>query len=83
MIEFFLQKKGVNISVSAMNCLEINQVTHSYLLIYCIITIGGGVTVQYGKQLMNLLPIRRARPRLLVNGPQGITFHPDVAEVRC
>ncbi|XP_071537213.1 uncharacterized protein [Panulirus ornatus] len=43
--------------------------------------VGGGVTVRYAHHLMNLLTVRRARPRLLVDGPQGTTFHPDVAEV--
>ncbi|XP_066937606.1 uncharacterized protein [Macrobrachium rosenbergii] len=43
--------------------------------------VGGGVTVKYAHHLMNLLTVRRARPRLLVDGPQGTTFHPDVAEV--
>ncbi|XP_042239803.1 uncharacterized protein LOC121877914 [Homarus americanus] len=43
--------------------------------------VGGGVTVRYGHHLMNLLTVRRARPRLLVDGPNGTTFHPDVAEV--
>ncbi|KAK7068775.1 hypothetical protein SK128_006669 [Halocaridina rubra] len=43
--------------------------------------VGGGVTVKYAHHLMNLLTVRRARPRLLVNSPQGTTFHPDVAEV--
>lgn len=43
--------------------------------------VGGGVTVKYAHHLMNLLTVRRARPRLLVEGPKGTTFHPDVAEV--
>nr|XP_045597838.1 uncharacterized protein LOC123757921 [Procambarus clarkii] len=43
--------------------------------------VGGGVTVRYGHNLMNLLTVRRARPRLLVDGPSGTAFHPDVAEV--
>lgn len=43
--------------------------------------VGGGVTVRYGHNLMNLLTVRRARPRLLVDGPNGTAFHPDVAEV--
>lgn len=42
---------------------------------------GGGVTVRYGHHLLNLLTVRRARPRLLVQDPQGTTFHPDVAMV--
>lgn len=43
--------------------------------------VGGGVTVSYTHHLLNLLLVRRARPRLLVDGPRGTTFHPDVAEV--
>lgn len=43
--------------------------------------LGGGVTVRYGHYLLNLLTVRRARPRLLVQDPQGTTFHPDVAMV--
>lgn len=42
---------------------------------------GGGVTVRYGHHLLNLLTVRRARPRLLVQDPEGTTFHPDVAMV--
>lgn len=45
------------------------------------VSTGGGVTVKYAHHLMNLLTVRRARPRLLVEGPKGTTFHPDVAEV--
>ncbi|KAK3865386.1 hypothetical protein Pcinc_029007 [Petrolisthes cinctipes] len=43
--------------------------------------VGGGVTVRYTHHLLNLLLVRRARPRLLVDGPTGTAFHPDVAEV--
>lgn len=43
--------------------------------------VGGGVTVRYGHHLLNLLTVRRARPRLLVQDPEGTTFHPDVAMV--
>ncbi|KAG0716903.1 hypothetical protein GWK47_008546 [Chionoecetes opilio] len=43
--------------------------------------VGGGVTVRYGHHLLNLLTVRRARPRLLVQDAQGTTFHPDVAMV--
>ncbi|KAB7496587.1 hypothetical protein Anas_06972 [Armadillidium nasatum] len=44
--------------------------------------LGGGVTVKFGSWLMNFLPVRRARPRLLVeDSSTGVSFHPDVAEV--
>lgn len=57
------------------------QVFRKVLKIHLYVPTGGGVTVKYAHHLMNLLTVRRARPRLLVEGPQGTTFHPDVAEV--
>ncbi|XP_076048983.1 uncharacterized protein LOC143029819 isoform X2 [Oratosquilla oratoria] len=42
---------------------------------------GGGVTVRYAQEHLNLLPVRRVRPRLLIEGPRGTVFHPDVAHV--